>query len=234
MVSQLVQWVKRLFDKITGRATQQELSKSADYKKQYEDTSNTSFTDVFANSLANKAVNDCNMTVTDASDGKSKRSDFIANTLDVIWKGIKPIVSQSLGKGIKFFVPYVEGKRIFIYVLDGDRCDVTATSGDGRIVSATVDADCKEVNGTYYHRLVDYTLSENVLTIKTRIANANGNDEPMDIVPEWADITPEFSIGNVERVPIAFLRCPKDSRKENSFYGVPHYIRMWENDLRSA
>ena len=221
MFANIIQWVKILFGKIVGETTRREMMKSGRYKRAYEDTRSINFDAIFAGSLANKSVNDCSMTVTDANGGESRRSALIAEALAPVWENIKQTLAQALGKGGKFLIPYVAGDRIYISVLDQPRCAVNETDGAGEILSLSVAAEIKQVKDTYFQRLIDYTLKDGTLTIKTRIVNASGGAVPFDAVPEWAGITPEFTIGNVKRIPAGFLKCPKDGRREDAFYGVP-------------
>lgn len=221
MFQQLIQWVKALFGKIVGTRTRDEMIKSDKYKRQYEDTKSINFNAIFAGSLANKAVNDCNMTVTDANDGESKRSAVISDVLTPVWDNIKQTLTQALGKGGKFLVPYVIGNRIYVTSVDQTRCAVNEVNGDGEVTSLSVIAEIKQVQDNYYQRIIDYTLEGDALSIKTRIINTAGGPVPFDVTPEWAGITPEITIGNVDRVLVGFLKCPKDNRCEDEFYGVP-------------
>lgn len=195
--------------------------KSDQYKRQYEDTRGINFSAIFSGSLANKSVNDCNMTITDLNDGESKRSAYISTTLTPVWDNIKQILTQALGKGGKFLIPYVIGDRVFVTSIDQTRCAVNETNGDGEITSLSVVAEIKQVKDNFYQRIIDYTLENNTLSIKTRIINTSGGVVPFDVTPEWASITPEITIGNVKEIPVGFLKCPKDSRHEDDFYGVP-------------
>lgn len=221
MFQNLIQWVRSLFGKIVGQRTQHQMMKADEYKRTYEEIIGTSFTAIFSDALANKAVNDCNMTVTDANDGESARSAFISSVLSVVWDNIKWITSQSLGKGGKFLIPYWESDKVYVYAVDQSRAAINKVRGDGAIISFSVIAEMAEIKGNYYARIIDYTINENTLSIKTRIINTSGGEVSYDIAPEWASITPEITIGNVDRVPVGFLKCPKDSRREDEWYGVP-------------
>ena len=220
MFQLLIQWVKNLFGKTTGHKTQTELQESENYKRRYEDGSRVNFDAVFAGSLANKAVTDCRMTVTDSGDGESRRSRFISDVLSPVWDGIKPVLAQALGKGGKFLIPCVTGGKVCVSGVDQSRCVVNQTDGGGEITSLSVVAEVREIGTKTYRRILDYTLEGGVLTIQTRVADDLG-PACLDVVPEWMGITPEIRISNVDRVPVAYLRCPKDSRKEWDFYGVP-------------
>lgn len=221
MFQNLIQWVRSLFGKLVGQRTQKQMMNSDAYKRQYEDTGKINFDAIFGGALANKAVNDCTLTVTDANDGESARSAFLSAVLTPVWDGIKTITAQALGKGGKFLIPYVVGDSVYVAVIDQTRAAINETRGDGAITSLTVVAEIKQVGDAYYQRMIDYTVAEGTLTIKTSIINTAGGTVSFDIAPEWSDITPEITIGNVDRVPVGFLKCPKDSRREDEYYGVP-------------
>lgn len=221
MFQQLISWIRSLFGKIVGQKTQREMEKSSENKRKYEETDGVNFTAIFSGALANKAVNDCNMTITDANDGESRRSEFISAALAPVWDDIKHITAQALGKGGKFLIPYVSGDKVYINAVDQVWCAVNDTLGDGTITALSVAADRKEIKGSCYWRITDYTVAGSNLHIQNRILNATGGEVSPEIDPEWAGITPEIIIGNVDRVPVGFLKCPKDSRREGMFYGVP-------------
>ena len=221
MFQQFIQWIRTIFGKIVGARTQNDMMESDGYKRRYEDTQKVNFDAIFAGSLANKAVTDCGMTITDANDRASQRSELIKNALTPAWDHIKQTLTQALGKGGKFLIPYVVGDRIYVTGIDQSRCAVNEVNGDGEIVSLSVIAEIREVKDSCYQRIMDYTLTGGAITIKTRIINTTGGLVPFDVVPDWAGITPEVTIGNVDRMLVGYLKCPKDSRKENGFYGVP-------------
>ena len=221
MFQRLIYWVKALFGKVIGPKTQMELSESDQYKRRYEDVRRVNFDAIFAGTLANKAVNDSALTVTDSKDGESRRSALISDTLMPVWDNIKQTVNQALGKGGKFLIPYVTGNRIYISSVDQSRCAVNRVSGAGEIVSMSVVAEVKEVGNRLYQRIIDYTLDNGGIYIRTKVVGSDGGEVDFDIVPEWSSITPEIYISNVDKMLAGYIKCPKDSRKEDYFYGVP-------------
>lgn len=221
MFERLIYWIKSLFGKTIGLKTESELLNSDRDKRRYEDTRRINFDAIFAGSLANKAIGDSSLSVTDSADGESRRSAFVSDALEKPWAHIKPILTQALGKGGKFLIPYVIGDRVYISSVDQSRCAVNGTNGDGDITSLSVVAEIKEVGTKLYQRIIDYTLDNGTLLIKTRVIDATGGEVGFDVVSEWTSITPEITISNVERVPVGYLKCPKDGRKEDRFYGVP-------------
>ena len=151
---------------------------------------------VFAASLANKAVTDSAMTITDQNDGQTKRTELLSASLGAVWDSMKGILTQSLGKGGMFLIPHVVGDRVHIAAVDQTRCSVNQVLC-GEIVSLSVIAEVREVEQRLYQRIIDYTLENRVLTIRTKVVDAEGREVPGDTIPDWADITPEITIGTV-------------------------------------
>ena len=217
---QFLNWIRQLFGKVVGYRTQRELSESDKHRRAYEDLEKTNFAEVFAASLANKAVTDSTMTITDQNDGQTKRTELLSASLGAVWDSMKGILTQSLGKGGMFLIPHVVGDRVHIAAVDQTRCSVNQVLC-GEIVSLSVIAEVREVEQRLYQRIIDYTLENRALTIRTKVVDAEGREVPGDTIPDWADITPEITIGNVEHVPVGYLKCPKNNRREDDFYGVP-------------
>lgn len=211
-------WVLRLFGKqpVDKRAEHE----SAEHVRRYEDTQRISFAAIFANALANKAVSDSDITITDANGGESRRAAWIGEGLRPIWRHSKQLVAQALGKGGKVLLPCVIDGRAHVDIIDQSRMTVSAAQGD-RIVSASVLAEVARVNGQLFYRWQDYTLAEGTHSIITRVTNDSGANVPFETVREWAGITPEITISGVDRILFGFLRCPTDGRKDRSIYGVP-------------
>lgn len=221
MLQNFISWVKALFGRITSKKTRHEMSQSEIHRANYEDVTQTNFTSIFSNAIANKTVSDSTMTISDANGGNSKRSDYIDMCLKITWANIKKYVDTALGKGGVFFVPYVSGDRVYVNAIDQTFCDVLDTDGDGNITSIAIRAEVTTVNELIYTRMMYMELRDRVLTIQQKAVDRYGQEVSINTVERWADIVQEYTIGNVDRVPVAYLRCPKSDRKGDTFYGVP-------------
>lgn len=210
--------VLALFGKKELDSTVQHNSKV--YKAEYEKVERINFTSIFANSLSNKAVTDSTMTVKDAAGKDSRRSEWLGEGLLKVWSKNKEIVSQALGKGGKVFVPYVQGGKPYVDVIDQSRMVITAMRGD-EITGATLMADIGNVDGKVYYRFTDYELVGNVHTIRNRATTDKGSAVELGIVPEWEGILPEITINGVEHILFGYLKCPRDSREDKQIMGVP-------------
>lgn len=189
-------------------------------RERYEDTRRISFDAIFAESLANKAVNDSGMTVKDAAGNYSRRALWIEDGLSSVWQNNKAVVSQALGKGGKILVPYVSYGKPHVDVIDQSRMVISATRGT-EITSASIMADIGNNAGKVYYRYADYTLENGVHIIRNRATTEAGAEVPLDTIPEWAGIQPEIVITGVEHILFGYLKCPTDNRKDKQIRGVP-------------
>ncbi|MEG2860084.1 MAG: hypothetical protein RSA12_09330 [Clostridia bacterium] len=218
MIEQLGAWVRKLFGKKPRQ--QAEAGRARAQAQKYEDASKINFTAIFAGKLASIAMSDSTLDISDAAGGESRRSAFIASALRDIWERSGTITAQALGKGGKVIVPYIAGGKARFGVADQDRLFISRMDG-ARPISATLLADRAKVDGRDYYRWTDYTLEDGVHTIKNRASTDAGRQVPLALVPEWANVTEEMRIAGVDRLLLAFVRCPADTRRDGDFYGVP-------------
>lgn len=216
--SQIWERVLPLFGRKSLDRTAQQNSRT--YKEDYERTERINFTSIFATALANKTVSDSTITVKDAAGKNSRRSEWIADGLEKVWSKNKTVVSQTLGKGGKVLVPYVQDGKPFVDVIDQSRMVITAMRGD-EITGATLMADIGSSGGKVYYRFADYRLEGMVHTIRNRATTDNGGEVELSIIPEWAEIQPEIVINGAEHILFGYLRCPQDSREDKQIIGVP-------------
>lgn len=195
-------------------------SKSKRHKEEYERMERINFTSIFANSLSNKAVTDSTMAIKDAAGKDSRRSEWLGEGLKKLWDKNKDIVAQTLGKGGKIFVPYVQDGKPYVDIIDQSRMVITAMKGD-EITGATLMADIGTVDGKVYYRFADYELIGNTHTIRNRATTDRGGAVDLNIVPEWDGIQPEITINGVDHILFGYLKCPTDSREDKQIMGVP-------------
>ena len=193
---------------------------SSTYKDEYERTDQVNFTAIFATALTNKTVSDSDMAVKDAAGKDSRRSQWLSDGLQKVWIKNKTVISQALGKGGKVLVPYVLNGQPHVDVIDQSRMAITAMRGD-EITGATLLADIGSKDGKVYYRFADYSLENNVNTIRYRATNDNGGEVELGIIPEWGEMPEEVVITGTEHILFAYLKCPKDSREDRQIMGVP-------------
>lgn len=210
--------VLALFGKKELDSTVQSNSKT--FKAEYERMERINFTSIFANSLSNKAVSDSTMTVKDAAGKDSRRSEWLWEGLQKVWSKNKVVVAQTLGKGGKVLVPYIQDGKPYVDVIDQSRMVITAMRGD-EITGATLMADIGNVDGKVYYRFADYELNGNTHIIRNRATTDKGGAVELGVVPEWECILPEISINGVDHILFGYLKCPQDSREDKQIMGVP-------------
>ena len=193
---------------------------SASYKADYETIQQINFTSIFANALAKKAVSDSLMTVKDSAGNDSRRSEWIGEGLERVWKRNKVLVSQALGKGGKLLVPYVQNGRPYVDVIDQSRMVITAMQGD-EITGALLMADIGTLDGKVYYRFADYSLENGVHTIRNQATTDRGGAVDLSTLPQWQNIQEEIVISGVEHILFGYLKCPTDSREDKQIMGVP-------------
>lgn len=214
-----------IWDLVLSLFSKKELDKRAQhnsktYKAEYEQKERINFTSIFANSLSNKAVSDSTMTVKDTAGNDSRRSEWLGAGLQKVWSKNKEVVAQTLGKGGKVFVPYVQDGKPYVDIIDQSRMVITAMKGD-EITGATLMADIASVNDKVYYRFADYELIGNTHIIRNRATTDRGGAVELNVVPEWEGIQPEITINGVEHILFGYLKCPTDSREDKQIMGVP-------------
>ena len=66
-----------------------------------------------------------------------------------------------------------------------------------------------------------YELINDTQMTHCRAATAERAETELTLIPKWQAIEPELTISGVDRLPFAYLRCPRDNRRDVKRYGVP-------------
>lgn len=207
-----IDWVLRLFGKRPERASEPE-----EFTRRYEDITGENVTATLVNKVAKLTFGDSTIEV----NGTGRRTELVKSVIDGLWEDAGWITAQMLGKGGKVIIPSVSGGAVQLDVIDQSRMFISEMRGK-RVVSATVLADIVRIDNHPYYRWADYTLDENgVQTIKYRATSESGREVMLGVVSQWANITDEITIGNTDRLLLAFLRSPRDNRRDEKVYGVP-------------
>lgn len=72
-----------------------------------------------------------------------------------------------------------------------------------------------------FYRLTDHTFNNGVYTIRQRATNDIGKEVPLESIEKWATLTPEYSIGGYDRLPVAYFKAPTSTKNIETNYGVP-------------
>jgi len=212
MWQRFVEWIKSFFKRTPEPGVE------TSYAAKYEDITGENVTATMSNALASKVYGDSTFQI----DGEGKRVEMLRSLLDPLWEDDLPwITAQAFGKGGMVLVPTVTGGEVVISAANQERLYITGRRGR-KAVSAVLLAESVIIDKEEYQRWMYYALDENgSQMIQTVVTNCDGVSIPFETVPAWADIEPEITIGGTDRLLIAFIKCPRDNRKELKAYGVP-------------
>lgn len=223
MWEKIKEWVKKWL----GINNEEDDQGTDEYVRKYEDIKAEFVTATIANKIAMITFADSTMTIRNSSSKSDKatalgaRAQLIESLLMDLWNQPQPwIVAQMLGKGGKLLVPTYSGGKININTIDQNRLVIDGMNGT-KISSATILADITAMNDKEYFLLAHYSLEPSGIMIQYTVKTQDGGDAELSAIPEWANITPEISIANVDRMLFAYLKCPRDNRRDDKRYGVP-------------
>lgn len=214
--------ILRLFG-VTPNKTDEEARGHVEENRAYEDIFKTNMTAIVANKLATLTVTESTASVT----GDNRRAELLNEMLSASWDNAHEIVARAFGTGGVAIVPYVAGGKIYTDIVPKDRFIINRSQGTD-ILSATILADVIIRKGRKYFRYTDYSLENGAYVIRSR-ATRDGNEIPLAYLPEWESIPEEIRIGGVDRLLIAYLRCPVNRGRTDNLYGVP--ITLGSGDI---
>lgn len=194
-----------------------------EFTRQYEDIRSENITAIIAEKLSTLTFADSTLEISDGTDGKDlpARVQLVKDILDRLWaQDCDWITAQALGKGGKVLVPTVNNGMIHINVIDQSRMRIMEMASE-RITSAMLQVDTAFYNERRYDLIAHYTLDGNTQVITYRIVSDSSSDVSIGSIPIWAEIEPEITITNTDRLLFAFLRSPRDNRRDIKRYGVP-------------
>lgn len=224
MWEKLRDWVKKWL----GIKMESEKEPLDGFVKSYEDIKAENVTATISNKLAMLTFADSTLTIRNSADkteaknvALGARAQLIEKLLKQLWEDDSGwITAQMLGKGGKLLVPVFNNGKIQINTMDQNRISVQRMEGN-QIVEATLLLDSAYMNERRFFLLANYALENGGITIRYKVQLEDGGSAELTHIPAWADITPEISIGNVDRMLFAFMKCPRDNRKDIKRYGVP-------------
>lgn len=215
MIQYILNAIKRLFG-IKDSMPPGELEASQKAERSYEDATKPNVTAIFANKLAAFVVTDSTIDVY----GENDRAQFLEEIAVRFWKKSKRIVARSLGTGGVVIVPHENSGRILFDILDQSRLVIHQTVGE-HIISASIVAERIWRGTQSYTRLMNFTLTDAGCVVKQKAVNEGGGEVQLADFEEWENITPEYVMSGVDKMPFAYLKSPVDNRKTRDNYGVP-------------
>ena len=187
----------------------------------YQRIDELNFDAIFGKKLSNIAFADATMEVSDGNgNADSARAAIVREVLDWAFEHANSIMTAACSTGGRLLIPYIHNGHIHCDVVEQERLYVIDMDGE-RITSAAILADMTKINNDKFFRWVYYSIDNNVLTVQNKVTDETGHEVVPAIVPAWAELVPEYAIGNVERMPWAFIKCPVDNRRIHDVYGAP-------------
>ena len=210
--------IQLLYNKIV-LANDDQIAKTEADAEAYRQAMSENVVAMVANTLSTYTLSDSTISII----GDNARAEIMREVSDRHFATLKGVLADALGVGLVVSLPnpHVVGnrKKLCIDTVGKDRVFLTEVAGDD-VISCTIVADVRVINSRTYIRLADYTLDKDAYIIRSR-AVLDGSPAPLDVLPDWADIQPEIRISGVDRLPIAFLKCPISNRVPDNREAVP-------------
>lgn len=208
--------ILRLFD-VDPAVTQDETNRLDEQNRRYQDLHGTNMTAIFAGKLAALTVTESTVEVV----GDNRRAEALNASMQSVWGKARKWTSTSFGTGGVLLIPYVTGGKIFTDIVPQSSMVINRVNGDElRAVSILADSTVK--GNERYFRWTDYSLDDNgLLSIRQRATNNIGSPSRLSNFEEWAVLPEELTITGVKNLPLAYIKCPIDSRRSEALYGVP-------------
>lgn len=210
--------IQLLYNKIV-LANDDQIAKTEADAEAYRQAMSENVVAMVANALSTYTLSDSTISII----GDNARAEILREVSDRHFATLKGVLADALGVGLVVSLPntHVVGNRqkLCIDTVGKDRVFLTEVAGDD-VISCTIAADVRVINSRTYIRLADYTLDKDAYIIRSR-AVLDGSPAPLDVLPDWADIQPEIRISGVDRLPLAFLKCPISNRVPDNREAVP-------------
>jgi hypothetical protein len=208
--------IKKLFgaDPVTTDADATLLDEQ---NRRYRDLHGVNLTAIFAGKLAALTVTESTVEII----GDSVRAEALNENVQAVWSKARKWTSVAFGTGGVVLIPYVSGGRLYTDIVPQSSMVINRVNGD-EPMAVSILADSTVQKDERYFRYTDYSLDDSgLLTIRQRAANAAGSPVPLSDFSEWALLPEEMTISGCEHLPLAFIKCPVDSRRNEALYGVP-------------
>lgn len=217
--------IKRLFG-ADPMVTETESARIDEQARRYRDLHGVNLTAIFAGKLSALTVTESNVEVI----GLNRRAESLNDAMKSIWGKARKWTSIAFGTGGVLLIPYVSGGKMFIDIVPQSSMIINRVNGD-ELMAVSILADMTVQGNQRYFRFTDYSLDDGQLTIRQRAVNASSAPVPLSRFQEWALLPEELTISNCEHLPLAYIKCPVDNRRNEALYGVP--ITFGCDDLMS-
>lgn len=182
----------------------------------YQDIGTTNYTAIIANKMSNKTIGESTLDVI----GEGDRTDYISAALNSMWVNVKNVTSTAYGIGGCAVVPYLYGTKMFCSMVPGNQFFITSMAG-AEIMSCAVKCDERRGRVHTYSRIAEHSLKDGTYTIRNTVVDENNAEHPLSVVDDWANIPETVVITGVEKLPVAYIKCPSNPRRPLRPEGVP-------------
>lgn len=210
--------IKSLIIKLFGKKTNKTDTEAQVHLAEvaeYEDIGGINITAIASNKLSTLTVSESNVNIV----GNNKRAEVLNDIMANCWNDAQDITARVYGTGGVALVPYVSSGKIYTDIVPKDRFFITHAQGTD-ILAATVLSDVIFRDSKKYLRFTDYTLENGGYVIRSR-ATVSDSEIPLSTLPEWENIPEEIRIGGVDRLLLAYIKCPCSRGRTDDLYGVP-------------
>lgn len=208
--------VKRLFG-TDPVVTDSETNQLEEQSRKYRSLHGVNLTAIFAGKLAALTVTESTVEII----GNNRRAEGLNASLQTAWEKARKWTSVAFGTGGVLLIPYVSKKKLFIDIVPQSSMQINRINGD-ELLAVSILADTTVQGDERYFRWTDYTLEDSgLLIIRQRATNSAGSVVPIGRFQEWAALPEEMTITGCEHLPLAYIKCPVDSRRNEALYGVP-------------
>ena len=217
--------VRRLFG-VDPAVTQEEVNLLEEQTRRYQKLHGVNLTAIFAGKLAALTVTESTAEII----GSNQRAEALNASLQQVWQKARKWTSTAFGTGGVLLIPYVTNGKLFTDIVPQSSMVINRVNGD-ELMAVSILADSTVRRDERYFRWTDYSLdgTTGTVTIRQRATNAIGGLVSWEMFPEWANIQEEMTISGCEHLPLAYIKCPIDNRRNEALYGVP--ITFGCNDL---
>lgn len=160
----------------------------------------------------------------------SPRAEFLQKQFEKVMPKLRQQVEYGNAKGGLMLKPYAKDGVLAVDYIQADQFFPVSFDVNGNI-SACVFADQRKIGTWYYTRLEYHDFSGNSCTIRNRAFRSQtpdtlGNEVALSSVQEWADITPEATVTNIQQPLFAYFKTPfANNIDPTSPLGVSCYAR---------
>jgi A118 family predicted phage portal protein len=148
----------------------------------------------------------------------SPRADFLQEQIKNFLIDIRTYIEFGCALGGIVFKPYVSNNQIVIDSVQGDDFFPTSFDTSGKMTGCVFVEQIKRKNNIFT-RAEHHEYSNGTYTIQNRAFQSHSSESigtpiALSDVPEWAQLTPDMQIKEIDRPLFAYFRVPQANRQD--------------------